>query len=32
MTNRFTHEGWAIRQPLDYFVQVEMRDAVFSIS
>lgn len=32
MTNRFSHKGWATKQPLDYYVQVEMRGAMFSIS
>lgn len=32
MTNRFAHEGWAIKRPLDYFVHVEMRGAMFSVS
>lgn len=32
MTNRFIQESWATTQPLDYFLQVEMRGAMFSVS
>lgn len=32
MTNRFIQKGWAPKQPLDYFLQVGIRGAMFSIS
>lgn len=32
MTNRFIQKGWAPKQPLDYFLQEEIRGAMFSIS